>query len=79
MMAGAEWNLLDKILEVLEDGEWHSVKQIESTTNVKQLKILVCLRFLEHFHFIEIDRPTDRVKATKQVKDVLDELKKLDE
>lgn len=71
--------LLDEILKLLSDGEWHSINEIVSITNGRPLKVLLCLNFLEDYNFIEIDRNAREIRLRSTVKLFLDDIKKLEE
>lgn len=68
--------LIDEILEILKDGKWHSPNDIISQTNGKPLKVLLCLRFLEHYGFLWFHK--EQVQLWGSVIDFLKEIKKLE-
>lgn len=70
--------LIDKILELLSNGEWHYVKDILSITHEKPIRVLSCVNFLIHQDFIQIDRIEGKIKLLPSMKEFLDELKKVE-
>lgn len=69
--------LIDKILEIISNGEWHSIEEILSATYEKPLRVLACINFLVHNDFIQIDRAEREVKLLPSVKELIDMLKEL--
>ena len=67
--------LIDNILELLSDGEWHHVKELLSATHAKPIRLLTCINFLIHHDFIQINRKEGKIKLLPQIKDFLDEFK----
>lgn len=71
-------NLVDEVLEILEDGKFHSLKEVMSKTGAKPLTLFYVLNFMEHYEFVEIDRSAGTVRLWSGMKIFLDELKKLE-
>lgn len=68
--------LLDEILEILTDGKWHAINELISIANGTPIEVLLCLKLLEHYHFIWIRK--DEVQLWGSIKDFLKEIKKLE-
>ena len=70
-------NSIDEILEMISDGEWHTIKEVLSVTYETPLKVLTCINFLAHHDFIQVDRAEGKIKLLPSVKEMLDMLKEL--
>jgi len=54
---------IDKILELLKDGEWHEIEEIAGKTQLYEFKVDV-LTFLAEYDFIEIDTEERKTRLT---------------
>lgn len=51
-MKGQKWEVLDRVLESLQDLQWHSVKEIEEKSSLPEEKLAYILSFFVDFDFI---------------------------
>ena len=54
------------ILEILKDGKWHSIKEIEEKTKLHEFKLQMVIDFLTNFNFVEIKKDSREIKATQE-------------
>ena len=47
---------MEMILEILKDGKWHSIKEIEEKTKLHEFKLQMIIDFLTNFNFVEKKR-----------------------
>ncbi|MEM3442533.1 MAG: hypothetical protein QXM86_01555 [Candidatus Bathyarchaeia archaeon] len=60
-----------QILEVLEDGEWHMVRELQEIVKLSEKKIRKALEFLRDYGFIVTDEKRDMIKLEENVKKFL--------
>jgi predicted transcriptional regulator len=65
---------VDKLLDVLKDGKWHSIEQIVQKTGIEEYKAKLVISFLEQFHFVHTDKKTGKIKLTALTKQFLEKL-----
>jgi len=52
---------LDEIIDLLLDGQWHFIDDLAKALNTDHTQLIKALRFFEHYGFIHMDRPRNRV------------------
>jgi len=57
---------MEMILEILKDGKWHSIKELEEKTKLHEFKIQMIIEFLTNFNFVEIKKDSGEIKATRE-------------
>ncbi len=67
--------VINRILELLEEGEWLDLKEIAQKSQLTEPKAGIILNFLEKFHFIEINEKQKRAKATPPMLEFLKSIK----
>jgi len=55
---------IDKILTLLQDGEWHSITEITLKTELNQTKIQLITNFLAKYNLIKLDKTQQEAKLT---------------
>ncbi|RLI21656.1 hypothetical protein DRO54_03120 [Candidatus Bathyarchaeota archaeon] len=54
---------MEPILEILKDGKWHSIKEIEEKTKLHEYKLQIIIGFLTNFNFVEMRKDRGEIKA----------------
>ena len=65
--------IIDCILGILSDGEWHNINELERQFIITKEKLKLLLDFLKKYSFIEIIN--NKVRLTEEVYSLLKELK----
>jgi hypothetical protein len=65
---------VDKLIDALKDGKWHTQQQIVQKTGVEEYKAKLVLAFLRRFQFIQTDRKTRNIKLTLLTRQLLEKL-----
>ena len=68
----------DTILELLENGKWHYLKDIEKKTQLNSCKVETVTRFLATYKFVKLDEAEQRVKIDSPTNKFLKRIKKLE-
>ena len=56
---------METILEIIKDGKWHSIKELEEKTKLHEFKLQMIIEFLTNFNFVEIKKDGRKIKATQ--------------
>ena len=62
---------ITKILEILNDGKWHPLKEIQRKTELNMNQIQQAIAFLEEYCFITVDQITRKVMLDQSVQEFL--------
>lgn len=60
-------SVLDKILEFLKDGKWHTVKEINEEAEFQEDKLEEILGFFAEYRLILLDKERKKAKLTSPV------------
>jgi len=69
----------DAILELLENGKWHYLKEIGEKTHLDNSKVEMVTKFLATYNFIKLDEIKHRVKIDPSTNKFLKRIRKLEE
>jgi len=47
--------VIEEIIKFLEDGNWHTLREIKESFNLSEINLWKIIRFLEIFGFAEVD------------------------
>lgn len=64
-------SLDDTILQLLENGKWHNVKDIEKKTQLNSHKVKTITDFLTKFNFVKLDTTEQKIKLNLPTKKFL--------
>jgi DNA-binding IclR family transcriptional regulator len=70
--------LIDEILELLKNGEWHELKEIAEKTRLKDLKVELITTFLAEYDFLEFDKKCRRIRLSPQLRLFLKKLERVE-
>ena len=60
-----------KILEILNDEQWHTLKEIQEKAQLDKSQVQQIIRFLKEYNFIIVDEEKREIKIEKTVKKFL--------
>ena len=60
-----------KILEVLNDGRWHTVEEVQMKTGLDKKRMQRVTAFLKEFDFITTDAAEKEISLTEAVREFL--------
>jgi DNA-binding IclR family transcriptional regulator len=66
--------VIDEVLMLLEDGEWHHLKEILDKSGLAEFKLSMVLKFLAEYSFIEVEERSGTVRATPEFVQFLEEI-----
>jgi len=69
---------VEAILQLLENGRWHHLSDIQKKTMLHRSKIEALTRFLANYNFIKIDDEKQKVKIDPSLKQFLARLRQLE-
>lgn len=59
-------SIIDEILTLLEDGEWHSLEEIGDKTRLYDIKVRRFTEFLSSYDIVKLDKSKRKVKLNFQ-------------
>lgn len=68
---------VDKILELLEDGKWHDIKEIREKSNLQEFKVEMIYGFLAEYAFIDFNKEQQKAKLTPATLKFLREIRRI--
>lgn len=66
------------ILELLENGKWHYIKDLEKKTHLNSGKVETVTKFLASYNFVELDESEQRVKIDPPTNRFLKRIRQLE-
>jgi DNA-binding IclR family transcriptional regulator len=70
---------IDKILEILHNGDWHKVTEIAEKTGTQESKIELISRFLSTYDFLEYDKKSKRIKLSNELQGFFDKITEIEQ
>lgn len=68
----------EAILQLLENGKWHYLKDIEKVTHLTSCKIESVTKFLASYNFIKLDEAEQKVKIDPPTNRFLKKIRQLE-
>jgi len=62
---------LHRLLEILRDGKWHEIDQLECSMNLNDIELHEIMGFLGKYDFAKVDETKRRVKINNDFKKIL--------
>jgi DNA-binding IclR family transcriptional regulator len=59
------------ILEMLGDGKWHGIKELQLRLGLNELKVQEITMFLNKYDFVKIDKKQGKVKLNRNFQKLL--------
>jgi|WetSurMetagenome_2_1015567.scaffolds.fasta_scaffold236232_1 hypothetical protein len=60
-----------QILEILGDGKWHPLSELQEEVGVSNERMLEILGFLSKYEFMKVDYVNEKAKIARNVRDFL--------
>jgi len=70
--------VVDEILKLLEDGEWHDLNEIIEKSRLRKFKAEVITNFLAEYAFIQLDKERQRARLTPPALSFLEEIQRVE-
>jgi DNA-binding IclR family transcriptional regulator len=71
--------VIDEILELLKNGEWHELKEIAEKTRLQDLKVQLITTFLAEYDFLEFDKKYRKIRLSPQLQLFLKKLERVED
>ena len=59
------------ILEMLGDGKWHRIEQLQQLVGLKDFEVEEIAKFLSDYDFVEVDEDNSRVRVSRDFRKIL--------
>ena len=70
---------IDKIFEILDNGNWHELAEVAQKTSMQESKVELISSFLSAYDFLEYDKKTKRIKLSTQLKTFLKKVRNMEQ
>jgi DNA-binding IclR family transcriptional regulator len=70
---------VDKIFEILNNGDWHRVTEVAEKTGTQESKIELISSFLSAYDFLEYDKETRRIKLSTEMQGFFEKIKEIEQ
>jgi len=71
--------VIDKIFEVLDNGDWHKLTEVAEKTGTQKSKVELISSFLANYDFLEFDKKAERVRLSNQLQIFLRMIRKIEQ
>jgi len=71
--------IIDNILELLKNGEWHDLKEISERARLARSKVQLLTNFLAEYNFVELDKKEQRTRLTPPLLDFIKTIQGIEE
>jgi hypothetical protein len=68
----------EAIIQLLENGKWHSIKDIPTETKLNPCKVEHVTRFLQQYNFIKINEAAQKIKLNPPMSKFLKKIRQLE-
>jgi len=69
---------IDKILDVLNNGDWNRIAEVAEETGSQESKIELISGFLSVYDFLEYDKKTRRIKLSTELQGFLKKIREIE-
>ncbi len=70
--------MVNAVLNLLEDGKWHSLTQIANRSGLHEFKLEIVTNFLAEYDFAEVNKANRQVRLTMSVVDFLKKIRHIE-
>jgi len=70
---------IDEIIDVLNNGKWHDLKEISEKMQLQKLKVELLTNFLAEYNFIELNKKEHKTRLTPPFLDFLRKVRDIEE
>ncbi len=81
MVSGRGINLpvMDDVLTLLEDGEWHNLEEIRDKTRLRYVEAKRVTEFLARYDIVKLDEEEQKAKINHRTLDFLKKIRQVEE
>lgn len=71
--------VIDEILMLLKDGNWHDLKEIAEKCSLDELKVKMIVSFLSKYDFVELDKKGRKARLRPLMLEFIEEIERIRE
>ena len=68
---------IDKVVELLKDGKWHTIKEISQKSKLHEFKIEILTDFLADYSFLKLNKKERKAKLSEVFVEFLKKIRRL--
>ena len=72
-------SIIDEILWLLKDGEWHDLKEIAEKAALPKVKAEMIVSFLGEYDFVQLNENTKKVRLQPPLLEFIKEIQRLEQ
>lgn len=65
---------IDKVVELLKDGKWHSIREISQKSKMHEFRIEILADFLADYSFLKLNKKEKKAKLSKTFVEFLNKI-----
>ena len=69
---------IDRIFEILNNGDWHRLTEVAEKTGTQESKIELISSFLSAYDFMEYDKKAKRIRLSVQLHGFLEKIREIE-
>jgi DNA-binding IclR family transcriptional regulator len=70
---------IDRILEILANGNWHKLSEVAQKVGTQESKIELISSFLSAYDFLEYDKKTKKVKLSSELHGFFEKIREVEQ
>jgi len=71
-------SVIDEILWLLRDGEWHDLKEIRENIELSKFKVEIAVNFLGEYDFIQLNTKAGRIRLQPSILDFINKIQRIE-
>jgi DNA-binding transcriptional regulator GbsR (MarR family) len=72
-------SVIDEVLWLLRDGEWHDVKEIRENVSLSKFRVEMVVNFLEEYNFVQLDMKVGRIRLQPSILEFINKIQLIEE
>jgi len=69
---------IDKIFEILDNGDWHKLTEVAERTGTQKSKVELISSFLANYDFLEFDKKDEKIRLSIQLQIFLRTIRRIE-
>jgi hypothetical protein len=71
-------SVIDEILWLLRDGEWHDLKEITENVAWSKFKVKIAINFLGEYDFIQLNKKEEKIRLQPSILKFLENIQRIE-
>jgi hypothetical protein len=71
-------SVIDEVLWLLRDGEWHNLKEITENIALSKFKVEIAINFLGEYDFIQLNEKEEKIRLQPSILKFLKNIQRIE-